>query len=69
MGFQIIWLATIVSVITTTLRAFNVGYNAQLYACSAVAYCIMIYHDWSDKRRVFLNGFYLVTAIVAVFRW
>lgn len=65
----LIWLATLLSIATTTLRALNVGRTSALYGASSVAYAIMVWDDWPERRRVLLNGFYLLTSLIAVVRW
>ncbi len=63
-----LWVATWLSITTTVLRSLNMGYIPQLYLGSAASYAIMCYFE-RDRRLLLLNGFYLVTALVAVVRW
>lgn len=66
--FQPVVVASFVSIIATSLRAFNVGYNTHLYLISAACYTVMMYSETEQRNRI-LNGFYLLLALVAVYRW
>lgn len=62
------WMATILSIGTTFLRALNVGYVSPLYLLSCVSYAIMCYYE-RDRRLLLLNGFYFIMGMVAALRW
>lgn len=66
-GF-LLWVATLLSVFTTFVRALNIGYVVELYLLSCIAYVIMCVYE-RERRLIALNAFYLIMALVGAFRW
>jgi hypothetical protein len=68
---SLLWITTIVSIILSTFRAMNFGYQMQTYAISAICNIIFIWHAYKngDKRMMTMYSFYLITAFIAVSRW
>lgn len=62
------WAAVLLSILCTTLRAFNVGYNAQLYLISCIPYMVFALTSQEQTQRL-LNWFYLAIALIGVLRW
>lgn len=62
------WLASIIAVISSTFRAFNLGYQKESYIISIFAYIIFIYYA-EKQSQMMMNIFYILTSIVGVWRW
>lgn len=62
------WLASVISIACSLFRAFNLGYQGWVYLISIVTYLVFI--SYSTKRsQVFLNVFYIGTALIGAYRW
>lgn len=63
------WIASIVAMICTTLRALNIeGTQTLSYLVSCLAYLVFFYHARKPSQS-FLNLFYLVIALIGAYRW
>ncbi len=66
--FPIEWLASIIAVLTSTFRAFNLGYQGESYIISIFSYIVFIIYS-QKQSQVILNAFYIITALIGTWRW
>ena len=62
------WLASVIAIVCTTVRAFNMGYTSATYLLSCVAYIVFMISA-GKKSQVWLNGFYIFMALVGAYQW
>lgn len=62
------WIASFVAIACSTFRALNLGYQSVTYALSIAAYLVFIAFA-KKQSQVFLNLFYIVTALIGVWSW
>ena len=65
---MLLWAATLLSILTSTARALNLGYIVASYTVSSGCYVIFICYA-ENRRLAMLNGFYLLTSLIAIYRW
>ena len=66
--FPIEWIAFLIAITTSTFRALNLGYQAESYLISIVAYTIFIFYSEKKTQKV-LNIFYIITALFGAYRY
>lgn len=67
-----LWISTMVIMITSLFRSWNMGYQRESYMLTCTAQLPITYDAIlvkSDGKMALLNGFYLFNCIVAIFRW
>lgn len=62
------WLASLLAIACSTFRALNLGNQSASYALSIVAYGVFIVYA-KKRSQVFLNLFYIGTALLGMWRW
>lgn len=62
------WFASFVAILSSTLRAFNVGYQNLTYIVSILAYCVFLYYAKKPSQK-FVNLFYIATALIGAWQW
>lgn len=62
------WIASIISILCSLFRAFNLGYQGWVYLISILTYGIFICYA-TKKSQVILNVFYIGTALIGVYSW
>ena len=66
----ILWFCTIVSILSTFLKASNIGYTCELYAISAICYLAFMYQAivLGNFQQIILQLFYALIAFFGVYR-
>lgn len=68
MDSSIEWIASFIAIITSTFRAFNLGYQGPSYIVSV--FCQIVFIMYSTKQsQIVLNFFYIITALIGAYRW
>ena len=62
------WLAVFLSILCSTFRALNLGYQAKTYWISAGMQIVFLFQFKELSQRI-LNSFYLITNIIGALRW
>jgi hypothetical protein len=67
----LLWINTLLLIIASTSRSWNMGYNKLSYALSGMCQIPIIIMAFfkKDKRSMFLNMFYLMNSMIAIYRW
>jgi len=66
--FPIEWAASIIAVITSSFRAFNLGYQSESYLVSIFTY--IVFMNYAEKKtQKILNLFYIFTSLAGVYRY
>jgi hypothetical protein len=70
-NINLLWITTIVSIIMSTFRAMNFGYQMQAYVISALCNMIFIHNAFKTKdgRLTIMYAFHLITSFIAINRW
>lgn len=73
MNFPLIWVATLLSMTLTLLRALNIAAVTRrqqtLYLVSACIYSVFWWHDGREAHLFVLNGFYVIVSLIGAWRW
>ena len=66
-----LWINTFLLIAASTSRSWNLGYNVISYAVSGLCQVpiIAIAYFKNDKRNLFLNMFYFMNSVIAIYRW
>lgn len=62
------WVAALICIGTSFWRALALGYVAESYALSCLGYVLLLATE-RRPHQIFLNLFYIFTAIMGVRRW
>jgi len=67
----LLWINTILLIASSTSRSWNMGYNRISYTISGLCQLPIIAMAYfkNDKRNLFLNLFYFMNSIIAIYRW
>lgn len=57
-----------VAILSTTWRAFNLGYNHYTYGIGAITNLYFIY-DSQEKYQRMLNSFYFFTSLIGIYSY
>ena len=67
-----LWVTTLAMMGGSMFRSWNLGYQYQSYAVTAVCQIPLTYDAVvvkKDRKMMMLNLFYLVNSFIAVYRW
>ena len=66
-----LWLGTFISIITSIVRALNIGYQKEMYILSSLSCLPLIYNSYqmNSNQLIILNVFYLIIALMGVYKW
>lgn len=63
------WLATVLLILTSTVRALNIGFVVPSYLLSLVAYFLVLLDKKTSPAERTRTYFYTCLSAVAVYRW
>lgn len=65
------WIATIISISTSLVRAANIGYLWHTYIMSSLSSLLLVYHAYSlgSSQLIVLNSFHLLISLFGIYRW
>lgn len=63
------WIPTCLCICASTWRSLNLGYQKEAYLASATGQVFFIFDTWHDRKKVVLNIFYLMTALIGAKNW
>ena len=66
-----IWIPTIFSILASTFRSLNWGYQKESYMVSVLCCIPFLYENIqkANKHQAVMNGFYMITASIGAYRW
>lgn len=64
------WIAIIISVSTSIVRAIDIGYQWHTYVLSSVSNVLLIYNAYclGSSQLIVLNIFYMLISFVGIYR-
>ena len=62
------WFFVMVTVLTTTWRAFNLGYQSRTYAIGAVCNSYFFYINKDSSQKI-LNALYICTSLIGMYSY
>ena len=62
------WLFVIITITSTTIKAFNIGYHSPLYIIGAGCNCYFLYKN-TDKSQKLLNAFYVFISLIGAYSY
>lgn len=67
----LLWISVIISIITSIIRALNIGFQKETYILSSLAHVPILYDLWytGSNQAIVLNLFYLLIGLMGVYRW
>ena len=68
MKFEAKWLFVLITVTSTTIKAFNIGYHTPLYLVGAGCNCYFFYTN-KDRAQKLLNAFYVGISLVGAYSY
>ena len=68
---KLLWANTFLLIIASTFRAWNLGFHKESYIVSCVCQFPLLYSAYvrSDFNGLLLNGFYVFSSMIAIYRW
>lgn len=65
------WIAVSISILTSIVRALNIGFQKYTYILSSLASIMLIYNAYqlNSNQLIFLNTFHGLISLMGVYRW
>ena len=67
----ILWVVVVASVVTSIIRACNIGFQKETYIISVLTHIPLIYKSYTlgSTQMMVLEMFYLLIAVFGIYRW
>ena len=67
----LLWGSLVISIITSLMRAANIGFQRETYAFAALSLLPIIYDAWftGSIQLILYNIFHLLVAVFGAYRW
>jgi len=65
------WIAVIISILTSIVRASNIGYQKYTYILSSLSCLMLIYNAYqlNSMQLMFLQSFHALIGAFGIYRW